>query len=59
MAWRRSIWRVIADRWSFEGATASLWLFPPRETAEDRAIREEGERLRRAFPSIDFDPDAR
>jgi hypothetical protein len=30
------------------------------EAPEDRAIREEGERIRKAFPSIDFDhPDAR
>jgi hypothetical protein len=28
---------------------------PPPETPVDRAIREEGERLRRAFPAIDFD----
>jgi hypothetical protein len=31
------------------------WLAPQRETPVDRAIREEGERLRRAFPVIDFD----
>ena len=30
-------------------------LFPARETPIDRAIREEGERLRKAFPEIDFD----
>ena len=40
--------------------TARLWLLdrflgPPRETATDRAIREEGERLRKAFPNLDFD----
>ena len=36
------------------------WLAPPRETPVDRAIREEGERLRKAFPSTDFDhPGAR
>jgi len=30
------------------------------ETPEDQAVREEGERIRRAFPSIDFDhPGAR
>jgi hypothetical protein len=29
------------------------WLFPPQETPLDRAIREEGERLRRAFPWLD------
>ena len=51
---------IIADYGSFEKASIRLWLFPPRETPEDRAIREEGERLRRAFPAIDFDhPGAR
>jgi hypothetical protein len=56
----RDIWRAIADRWSFEVASIRLWLFPLPETPEDRAIREEGERVRRAFPRIDFDhPGAR
>jgi hypothetical protein len=33
---------------------------PPPETLVDRAIREEGERLRRAFPTVNFDnPGAR
>ena len=32
------------------------WLAgPPPETPVDRAIREEGERLRKAFPEINFD----
>jgi hypothetical protein len=31
------------------------WLHPLQETPVDRAIREEGERLRKAFPAIDFD----
>ena len=32
------------------------WLAgPPPETPTDCAIREEGERLRKAFPQIDFD----
>jgi hypothetical protein len=36
------------------------WLAPPQETPVDRAIREEGERLRKALPTIDFDhPGAR
>jgi hypothetical protein len=40
--------------------TARLWLLdrllgPTPETPADRAIREEGERLRKAFPQIDFD----
>jgi hypothetical protein len=30
-------------------------LHPPQETPVDQAIREEGERLRKAFPAIDFD----
>jgi hypothetical protein len=38
---------------------ARLWvldrLAPMPETPVDRAIREEGERLRKAFPAIDFD----
>jgi hypothetical protein len=29
------------------------WLAPPPETEVDRAIREEGERLRQAFPWLD------
>ena len=51
-------WRavsVLADWWSFQMGTLELWLFPKPETPEDRAIREEGERIRRAFPWIDFD----
>jgi hypothetical protein len=37
-----------------------LWLLdrflgPAPETSTDRAIGEEGEQLRRAFPSVDFD----
>jgi hypothetical protein len=31
------------------------WSYPPQETPVDQAIREEGERLRKAFPAIDFD----
>jgi hypothetical protein len=31
------------------------WPARPRKTAVDRAIREEGKRLRKAFPTIDFD----
>jgi hypothetical protein len=38
---------------------ARLWVldrfFPLEETPVDRAIREEGERLRKAFRAIDFD----
>jgi len=30
------------------------WLVPLPETPFDQAIREEGERLRRSFPTIDF-----
>ena len=47
------------DRADYLLTVARLWvldrLFPPQETPVDRAIREEGERLRRAFPTIDFD----
>jgi hypothetical protein len=31
------------------------WLAPIPETPTDRAIREQGERIRKAFPQIDFD----
>jgi hypothetical protein len=47
-------WRMLADWWSFKMGTLECWLVPP-ETPEDRAIREEGERIRKAFPWIDFD----
>jgi hypothetical protein len=33
--------------------TISIWLRPPQETFVDRAIREEGERLRKAFPWLE------
>jgi hypothetical protein len=37
-------------RWfSFQVGSIELWLFRPPETDENRAIREEGERLRRNF----------
>jgi hypothetical protein len=32
------------------------WLYPAQETPVDRAIREQGERLRRAFPRKRFRP---
>jgi hypothetical protein len=51
---------LLADWWSFERATIGIWLFPQAETPEDRAVRQEGERLRKAFPGTDFDrPGAR
>jgi hypothetical protein len=46
------------DRADYLLTVARLWvlyrLFPLEETPVDRAIREEGERLRKAFPAIDF-----
>ena len=45
---------ALADWWSFQMGTLELWLFPIPETLVDRAIREEGERIRKAFPWIDF-----
>lgn len=48
-------WRALADWWSFHMGTIEGWLCPTEETPEDRAIREEGERIRKAFPWIDFD----
>jgi hypothetical protein len=54
------LWRALADWWSFEMGTIEGWFDRTPETPEDRAIRLEGERIRRAFPSIDFDhPGAR
>ena len=51
-------WRV-ADALDYCLTLARLCVmdrrFPPQETPVDRAIREEGERLRKAFPTIDFD----
>lgn len=53
-------WCTLRDWWSFQMGTIEGWLDGTPETPEDRAIREEGERIRRAFPSIDFDnPGAR
>jgi hypothetical protein len=51
----RRLGHAAADWWSFQMGTVSIWLQPPQETPVDRAIREEGERLRKAFPTIDFD----
>jgi hypothetical protein len=35
--------------------TLVIWLDRSPESETDRAIREEGERLRKAFPQVDFD----
>ena len=54
------LWHALADWWSFQMGTIVGWFDRTPETPEDRAIREEGERIRKAFPSIDFDhPGAR
>ena len=48
------------DLWTLARLSVLDWLAPLPETPVDRAIREEGERLRKAFPGIDFDhPGAR
>ena len=49
------LWRTIADWWSFQMGTLEWWLFPRPESPEEEAIRLEGERIRKAFPHIDFD----
>jgi hypothetical protein len=50
---------AVPERADYLLTLARLWLLdrlaPMPETPVDRAIREEGERLRRAFPTIDFD----
>jgi hypothetical protein len=51
----RRAWNRLHDWCSLEMGTLSIWLHPPQETPVGRAIREEGERLRRAFPAVDFD----
>ncbi len=52
--------RALADWWSFQMGTIEGWFDRTPETPEDCAICEEGERIRSAFPSIDFDhPGAR
>jgi hypothetical protein len=56
----RHLWRTLADWRSFQMGTIAGWLDRTPETREDRAIRLEGERIRKAFPKIDFDhPGAR
>jgi len=56
----RRVLARLADKADYALTTSRLWLLdrwldPSPETPEDRAIREEGERLRRAFPAVDFD----
>jgi hypothetical protein len=42
--------------WTLARLTVLDWLTgPPPEISIDRAVREESERLRQAFPEIDFD----
>jgi hypothetical protein len=48
------LWHALADWWSFQMGTIESWFDRTPETPEDRAIREKGERIRKAFPSIDF-----
>jgi hypothetical protein len=52
--------RVLRHLWDRTFISFRLWLLdrvlgPAPETPTDRAIREEGEQLRAAFPSVDFD----
>jgi len=51
----RRLSRTLADWWSFQMGTIAGWFDRTPESPADRAIREEGDRLRRAFPDIDFD----
>ena len=48
----------LTDRPHMIRLTLFDWLHPPPETPIDRAIREEGERLRRAFPTVNWDDPA-
>jgi hypothetical protein len=47
--------RALSDWWSFKMGTIEGWFDRTPETPEDRAVREEGERIRKAFPQINFD----
>ncbi len=55
----RRLWTELLDWADYIFTLARLtvldWLAPMPETPTDRAIREEGERLRKAFPELDFD----
>lgn len=51
----RRFFSRIGDWWSFQMGTIEGWFDRSPETPEDRAIRLEGERIRKAFPTIDFD----
>jgi hypothetical protein len=55
----RRLCAELLDRANYQLTLARLtildWLAPMPETPTDRAIREQGERLRKAFPRIDFD----
>jgi hypothetical protein len=56
----RRLWWCISDAAHYAYTLTALRLLdrilgPFPETSTDRAIREEGEQLRKAFPQIDFD----
>ena len=52
----RRFGHAIADRRAMLELSMLDWVLGPfPETPEDRAIREEGKRIRKAFPDIDFD----
>jgi len=55
-AWDRLLDFAIA---TWLGLLDRVWVSPLPKTPVDRAIREEGERLRKAFPTIDFDDPGR
>ena len=48
-----SVWDRLIDALIESGLGILDWITPHVETPVDRAIREEGERLRRAFPWLD------
>ena len=51
MLWKpASRWQRLADWWSFHTSIIEEWLFPTPDTPEDRVIRGEGERIRKAYP---------
>jgi hypothetical protein len=50
------VWHAFADWWSFQMGTIEGWFHRTPETPEDRAIREEGERIRKGISVDRFRP---
>ena len=52
MEWLRELAYRVARAWTIAELSVLEWITGPEpETPEDRAIREEGERIRKRFPN--------